>query len=241
MSISRFVHSCTVLLHIIKGTELDKKGQQNPWTYQESVAFHWQQPRTKCCMQMMRPCGCVVKARNNSCGLPLKVVASYWQETDFHACNNWQRSCSADGEGNCIAVQLSTVHKFLASKTTNFCSHDEPHWSWLIKPWKWNYISGITQRNDSCSQQCFFARLGPVTIGWFECCTSEISKGVLSVWFRFHKTAVNVHKASVNRWSHFPCASSSGGKAQTEMYSLKSKQFTQTREAIKAILTADWY
>lgn len=48
-------------------------------------------------------------------GLSLKEVASCWQETDFPACNNCQRSCSAGGEGDGIAVQLSTVHKFLAS------------------------------------------------------------------------------------------------------------------------------
>lgn len=146
-------------------------------------------------------------------GLPLKKVAFCWQERDFPACNNWQRSCSSDGEGDCISVQLSTVHKFLASETATLCSHDEPHWSWLIKPWKWNYISGITQRNDSCSQQWVLARLGPVTIGWFECCTSEISRGVLGVWFRFHKTAVDGCKAIVNHWSHIPCASWSGGES----------------------------
>lgn len=174
-------------------------------------------------------------------GLPLKEAASCWQETDFRACNKWQRNCSADGEGDCITVQLGTVHRFLASKTANFCSHEEPHWSWLIKPCKWNYISGITHRHDSCSQQWVFARLGPVTIGWIECCTSEISKGVLGVWFRSHKTTDDVHKASVNPWSHLPCASSTVGKAQTGMYSLKSKQLTQTRETIKAIFTADWY
>lgn len=174
-------------------------------------------------------------------GLPLKEAASCWQETDCCACNKQQRSCSADGEGDCITVQLGTVHRFLASKTADFCSLEEPHWSWLIKPCKWNYISGITQRHDSCSQQWVFARLGPVTIGWIECCASEISKGVLGVWFRSHKTTVDVHKASVNHWSHLPCASSTVGKARTGMYSLKSKQLTQTRETIKAIFTADWY
>lgn len=212
MSITGSAHSSKVLLHVIKGRELDKK-EQNPWTYQESVAFQWWQPGTKCCMQVMGPCGCVVKARLTAVGLPLNEAASCWQETDFRACNNWQRSCSAAGEGNGLAVQLSTVHRFLASKAANFCSHEEPHWSWLIKPWQWNYISGITQRNDSCSQQWVFARLGPVATGGFECCTSEISKGVLSVWLRFHKTAVDVHKASVNHWSHLPCASSSSGES----------------------------
>lgn len=157
-------------------------------------------------------------------GLPLKEVASCWQETDFHACNNWQRSCSADGEADCITVQLSTVHKFLASKTANLCSHDKPHWSWLIKPWKWNYISGITQRNDSCSQQCFFARLGPVTIGWFECCISEISKGYSVLDPDFTKPQSMCTKQVCTIGVIFHVLHQVLGKAQTGMYSLKSKQ-----------------
>ena len=142
-----------------------------------------------------------------------------------------------------MAVQLNTVHEFLASKTVNCsCYHDEPHRSLLIKPWKWNYFSGTTQSNESCSQQWVFARLDPITVGWFECSTLEISKGALSIWFRFHKAALDRCEANVNHQSHLvPCFIGRWGTAQTRMCGLKSKQFTQTRETIKAILTANWY
>lgn len=121
-----------------------------------------------------------------------KEVASCWQETHFPAFNNQQRSCRADWEFCCMAVQPNTVPEFLASKAANCsCYRDEPHRSGLVKPWEWNDFSGTTQSNDSCPQQWGFAGLGPITVGWFECCTLEISKGPLCLWFRFHKTAVD--------------------------------------------------
>lgn len=159
----------------------------------------------------MGPFGCVVKARNNSCGFASYGGSILLARNRFSCLQQLAEKLQCWWRGwlyHCAAEHRTQV--------PCFCFHDEPHWSWLIKPWKWNYISGITQRNDSCSQQWFFARLGPVTIGWFERCTSEISKGVLHVWFRFHKTTVDVHKASVNHWSHLPCASSSGGDIQSK-------------------------
>lgn len=112
----------------------------------------------------------------------------------------------------------------------------------LVKPWKWSYCRGTTQSNARCSQQWVFASLGIITVGWFECCTLEISKGALGIWFRFHKNTVDRCEARVSYQSHLlPSFVRRWGAAQTRMYGLKSKQFTQTRETIKTILTANWY
>lgn len=154
---------------------------------------------------MMGPCGCVVKARSNSCGFVSQGGSILLVRNRFSCLQQLSEElqCWWRGRWYRCAAQHGT-------QVPCFCSHDEPHWSWFIKPWKRNSIRGITQRNDSCSQPCFF---GPVTIGWFECCVSEISRGLLDVWFRFLKTAVDVNKKSVNHWSHLPCASSSGGES----------------------------